>query len=1187
MRIKTCWNFNIDQGGTFTDIIGIAPDQKLIIKKVLSTKSNTSYNPIIYGISEIKKKYKEFSNYPINQIKIGTTIATNALLERKGYKVLLIVTKGFKDNFLIGTQQRNKIFSRHHIRKKSIYSHILEIDERTSSKGRIKNTLDEKIIFNSLKKHFSKGYKSIAIILINSFINPKHEKIIKKIAFKIGFKNISCSHEVSPTINFTSRGFTTLVDAYLNPIIQKYIKELENKLAVKEIHYMQSNGLLAKKKSFNGRNAILSGPAGGVIGGVNIANKNNIKSIVGFDMGGTSADIWHYSGEIEKKAETKISDVFIKTPILKIDTIAAGGGSITKYENKRFIVGPESAGSFPGPVCYRNNGPITLTDCNLILGRIAKEDFPKFFGKNKNLSISLNETIKKFRKLFLKVNKDFYNYKNFYQLANSFLNVSIENMSNAIKKITIQKGFDIRNHALLIFGSASGQYCCKIAENIGIKRIIFSPYSSVLSAYGIGLSKYGSANQYSVEDVLQKKIVKKYKDKIKKNLNLNKGIYEENYTLRIKYYGCNTIIPIKLGNKKIIKIKEEFLKKHKKLFGFNYENRKIYIDSLEVEFFLKIKKSIYSRNKKIPDKKEITYEISDVYSDGKWIKIKKFSSNYFLEKKIIAGPAVFCDFNTSIFIEKNWNMQQMPSGDYVLRKKNVNNKKNFHLSEKKPTPEMLEIFNNLFFSVAEQMGIVLKNTSQSINIKERMDFSCALFNSKGELIANAPHIPIHLGAMSDTVKFLIKKNLNLFNKGISLLHNNPFSGGTHLPDLTIISPLLYNNKVEYYLANRAHHSDIGGITPGSMPAFSKNINEEGIVFDGFPILENGKVREKQLLKELTKGESPSRDPEQNLYDIKAQLAANHKGIIELKKIITTYGKLTVKKYVNFIKKNCSEIISKEIEKISFSEFKSKMDNGAIIRVKIYYDKKIKKLIIDFNGTSKQLKNNFNAPLAVTKSVIIYFLRTLITNNIPLNEGFLNDIKILMPERCMLNPKYPSPVVAGNVETSQSLIDILNVALKLQSACYGTMNNITFGDNSFGYYETICGGEGASLGNNGTDAVHCHMTNTSITDPEILEWYYPARLLEFSIRRNSGGKGRWTGGNGVIRKIEFLKNLNLTILSNRRIIKPYGINKKNEAKTGENLIMKKNKAKKLKHVCQIKVKKGDKLIIKTPGGAGYD
>ena len=656
MVMETSWNFNIDQGGTFTDIIGVTPDKKLIIKKVLSTKSNKTYNPILNGISQIKKEHKEFSDYPINQIKIGTTIATNALLERKGYQVLLIVTKGFKDNFLIGTQQRNKIFKRHHIRKKNIYSYILEIEERTTSKGQIKDALNEKIIFNSLKNYFAKGIKSIAIILINGFLNPKHENIIKKIAYQIGFENISCSHEVSPTINFTSRGFTTLVDAYLNPIIQKYIKNLENKLAVKKIYYMQSNGLLAKKNNFNGRNAILSGPAGGVIGGVDIAKNNKIKSIVGFDMGGTSADIWHYNGEIEKKSETKISDVFIKTPILKIDTIAAGGGSITKYENKRFIVGPESAGSYPGPVCYRNNGPITLTDCNLILGRIAKEDFPKFFGKHKNLSISSHEAIKKFRRLFLQVTKDFSNYKNFYQLADSFLNVAIENMSNAIKKITIQKGFDISNHALLIFGSASGQYCCKIAENIGVKKIIFSPYSSVLSAYGIGLSKFGSVHQYSVEAALQKSIINKNKEKIKKNLNLNKEIYKEIYILRVKYYGCNTIIPIKLGNKKIIKIKEEFLKKHKKLFGFNYENRKIYIDSIEVEFFLKTKKNIYSKISRNINRNKKTYTKSEVYSAGKWMKVKKFCKNYFIKNKIIIGPAVFCDFNTSIFIDKNWKI---------------------------------------------------------------------------------------------------------------------------------------------------------------------------------------------------------------------------------------------------------------------------------------------------------------------------------------------------------------------------------------------------------------------------------------------------------------------------------------------------------------------------------------------------
>ena len=1187
MKVHKYWNFNIDQGGTFTDIIGIAPDKKLIIKKVLSSKNNVSYNPVIDGITKVKKEYNHFANYPINEIKIGTTIATNALLERKGYKVLLVVTKGFQDNFVIGTQQRNKIFDRHHIRKKNIYSSILEVEERITSKGKIISHLNEKKVFNALKKYFSTGIKSISITLINGFLYSHHEKKIKDIAYRIGFQNISCSYEVSPTINFTSRGFTTLVDAYLNPIIQTYVKKLEKKLKAKKISYMQSNGFLAEKINFNGKNAILSGPAGGVIGGIEVAKKNKIKKIIGFDMGGTSADIWHYDGEVEKETQTKISDIFIKTPMLKIDTIAAGGGSIAKYQNKRFVVGPESAGSFPGPACYRNNGPITLTDCNLVLGRIISDDFPKFFGKDKKSNIDINEPIKKLKKIFLKVNKDFYNYQDIYQLADSFLNISIENMSAAIKKITIQKGIDIRNHALLIFGSASGQYCCKVAEKIGVKKIIFSPYSGVLSAYGIGLSKFGSVHQFSVEEILKENVIKKYKNKIKIALRLQEKNYKEVYTIRVKYFGCNTLISIKLKNKSIKNIKEDFFKKHKKLYGFNYQDRKVFIDSIEVEIFLNRKKNYYLSNRKELKKKNNFSENFKVYIDGKWKKIRKFNSYSLLKNKIITGPAVFCDFNTTIFIEENWMIKKMSSGDFIISKKNIKSKNRLSLSNNNPSPEMLEIFNNLFFSVAEQMGVILKNTAQSINIKERMDFSCALFNKNGELIANAPHIPIHLGAMSDTIKFLIRKHFDVFKKGISVLHNNPFSGGTHLPDLTVVTPFLYNNKVVYYLANRAHHSDIGGITPGSMPAFSKNINEEGIVFDGFPILEKGKIKEQQLLKKLNEKKYGSRDPEQNLYDIKAQLASNQRGILELKKIISYYGKETVNKYVDFIKENCSEIIFKKIKKISNSEFSSKMDNGALIKVKINFDKKIKKLKIDFTGSSKQLSNNFNTPLAVTKSVIIYFLRTLITKDIPLNEGFLKDIVIIIPNNSMLNPSYPSPVVAGNVETSQHLIDILNVASKVQSACYGTMSNITFGDKNFGYYETICGGEGASFGNNGADAVHCHMTNTSITDPEILEWYYPVRLTEFSIRKKSGGKGKWFGGNGVIRKIVFLKNLDLTILSNRRIIKPFGIVNKNKAKTGENIIVKKNNHIKLAHACQIKVSKGDTIILKTPGGAGYN
>ena len=1187
--MKKKWNFMIDQGGTFTDIIAIDPNNKIIIEKILSKKHDEQYNPVLVGINKIKNSSKALSKYQINNIKIGTTIGTNALLERKGCDVLLIVTKGFKDNFVIGTQQRKSIFKRHHLRKENIYNHVLELEERISVSGKVLIKLDEGKTYSVLKNFFIKGINSISITLINSFNFPKHEILIKKIAKKIGFKNISCSHEVCPIINFTSRGYTTLVDAYLNPIIKNYIQSIENNLTANKIYYMQSNGLLTKKNYFNGRNAVLSGPAGGVNGGIAIAKANKIKTIVGFDMGGTSADIWHYNGEIENKIETKISEVFIKTPTLKIDSIAAGGGSLTQYQDGRFMVGPESAGSFPGPACYRNNGPLTLTDCNLSLGRICKNDFPKLFGKSKKLSISNTYAEKKLKIILKSVRKKFQEYTNTHKIAEAFLNVAVENMANAIKKITIQKGFDIRSYTLLSFGSASGQYCCKVAESIGVNKIIFSPYSSVLSAFGVGISKKGSLYQLSIEKSL---VIKELNNAIKKinKIIINNKLKEIKYTVRIKYYGSNTIVPIKLNTKIISNLKKSFLKKHKKLFGFNYKNRKIIIDSIQAELSQKTinkEKVLLENNVIISNSKKI---FTKIYSENKWVKVRKINRSFFCKKnKKINGPAIFCDFNTTIVIEKNWFMKKLNTGSFFLGRIKVElNGIKYNCSEK-PNPEMLEVFNSLFFSIAEQMGIVLKNTAQSINVKERLDFSCAFFNRDGDLIANAPHIPIHLGAMSDTVKYLIKKFDSKLNKGISLLHNNPFSGGTHLPDLTVITPYFNKTKkkVLYYLANRAHHSDIGGLSPGSMPAFSKKIEDEGIIFDGLSILKNQKINEKEILSILKNQTFPARDPLQNLYDIKAQLAANQKGIIEIERIIKNYGVHTVENYVRHIQKNCSEIVLNTIKKIPNSNYQTKLDNNSVIKVSFKFNKLSKNLILDFNGTSKQLTNNFNAPIAVTKSVIVYFLRTLIKNNIPLNEGFLKNIKIIIPKDCMLDPKYPAPVVAGNVETSQSLIDVLNASINIQAACYGTMNNITFGDNSFGYYETICGGEGASLGNNGSDAVHCHMTNTSITDPEILEYFYPVRVKQFSIRVNSGGAGKWSGGNGVIREIEFLKKLDLSILSNRRTTNPFGIKNGKHAKNGENWLIKPNKKRyKLPHVCQKKVYKGDTLLIKTPGGGGY-
>ena len=1186
--MKKSWNFMIDQGGTFTDIIALNPEKKLVSLKVLSHSHNKNEFPILRGIKKLIKTSRGFENFPINSIKIGTTIATNALLERKGEKVLLCVTKGFKDNLIIGDQKRHNLFERHFLRKPAIYKNVIEIDERISKDGDIIKKIDKKLNKKKLKKIFNEGIKSISIVFINSFKHCIHEKIVGKIAKDIGFKFVSCSYQVSPTINYTARGYTTLVDAYLKPLIQNYVKKILKTIKAKEISFMQSNGFLCEKDSFNGKNAILSGPAGGVNAGIKIAKDNKIKKIIGFDMGGTSSDIWHFNNGIEKNLETKISDILIKTPSLKIDSIASGGGSVIKYEHQRFVVGPESAGSFPGPSCYRNNGPLTLTDCNLVLGKISAKNFPKYFGKNKNSAILKSVSIKKFKSLLKYIRKDFPKYENLYEVADSFVKVAIENMANAIKKISLQKGYDIRNHTLLVFGSASGQYCCQVADKLNIKKILFHPLSSLFSAFGVGISHYGHIQQMTIEKKFSSSNLR-YSMKLIKG-ELNKNDYKEyRFILRLKYQGSNTVIQSRISNVSIKHISNLFHIEHKRQFGFNFLDRTIMIDSIEIESIKKVRKNIDTKNIYYLQKKRKKFiQNTLIFYQNKWVKVQNINLSSFKVNKKIKGPVLLNDFNTSIFIEDDWKIKLLKSGVLEIKRNKAKSKYNKKIKNQTSSsnPELLEIFNNLFFSTAEQMGEVLKNTAQSINIKERLDYSCALFDIQGNLIANAPHIPIHLGAMSETVKYCIRNYYNYFIEGKSLIHNDPYTGGTHLPDLTVLTPYLdkKNKKVLFYLANRAHHSDIGGISPGSMPAFSKNISEEGIVFKGFPIDPNGQIMEKQILKKLNETEYPSRDPHLNLSDIKAQIASTRKGIIEIERIINDYGIKTVFNYVHFIQNNCANIIKNVIKKIPHTKFKVSMDNGAFINLRMYFENK---LIIDFKGSSPQLLNNFNTPTAVTKSVIIYFLRTLIKENIPLNEGCLEEVEIKIPQNSMLNPKAPAPVVAGNVETSQTLIDLLNGAIRVQAACYGSMSNITFGDKNFGYYETICGGEGASLNSNGTDAVHCHMTNTSITDAEILEWNYPVILKSFSIRKNSGGKGKNKGGNGTIREICFLSSLDLTILSNRRKVKPFGIEGGKSGKVGKNTIIRKNGiAEELKPSCFIKVFKGDVLKIETPGGGGY-
>ena len=1196
---KEKWNFWIDRGGTFTDIVALDPKGNIYSKKILSNKNNPSEDAAIEGIKYFLKKDNNNINFNnVNEIRMGTTVATNTLLTHKGEKTALFITKGFKDALKIGDQSRPDIFARSIKINKPLYSKVYEIDERISKNGKelIKpNIINIKSI---MKNALNAGCNSAAIVLMHAWKHPKNEKLLEKLANNIGFNYVSCSHKTIPLIGLLGRGDTTVIDAYLTPALNKYTSNMAKKLNKTQLLFMKSSGGLSSYKNFKGKDAVLSGPAGGVIAAVEI-NKNNkeYSGIIGIDMGGTSTDVFHYKDEYERSNENNIAGNKIKVPMLKINTIASGGGSIISFDGQKITVGPKSAGAFPGPACYGYGGPATITDCNLILGRIQSSNFPKIFGKLENKALDINASKLALQKISNKILKKTKRKINIFDLAEGSLNISIENMSNAIKNISIEKGHDIKNHVLVGYGAAAGQHLCYIAESLNMKNILVHEFAGVLSAYGMGLAQLKSIKNKTIELDFNKNfkhikpIFKSLKNEAIKNIKENNQSINEKKIkiinkINIKYEGTESSILTEYLNKNLCE--KEFKIKYKKRFGFLHLNRRLVIDSAEIEATYKNKNKINIKSKSNSKKTIKLNGTCNTYIKNKKLKINYYRREELQEKQEIYGPSIIFEKTSTIYIKDTWKATVLPSKQIKLIKRKKEKEKFF--TDKQYNPIRLEIFNNMFMSIAEEMGTVLKNTAYSINIKERLDFSCALFDNKGGLIANAPHIPIHLGAMSESIKYVIKKNKVNMNDGDSFIHNNPYYGGTHLPDITIITPIFINkSKIpNFYVASRAHHSDIGGITPGSMPAMSKHINEEGVVFNGEKIVYNGKLNEEKIKKIFKNNDFPARDVTTNMADLSAQLAAANTGKNSVKKMIEKYGLNTVNSYMKYVKNNAKESIQKIIPKLNNGSFKYKMDNGSIINLKIKINKKNRSAIFDFSGTSIQTLDNFNTPKAVTRSAILYVLRTLIKNKIPLNDGCLEPIKIIVPENSLLNPKYPAPVVAGNVETSQSIVDIINGALKVQAACYGTMNNFTFGNESFGYYETICGGEGASINHNGTDAIQCHMTNTRLTDPEILELRYPVKINNFSIRKNSGGKGKFNGGNGTIREIEFLQKMTAVILSNRRKIKPFGIRGANPALSGKNILLKKDKLKPITlNSCDtILVKKGDKIIIKTPGGGGY-
>ena len=1195
------WQFWIDRGGTFTDIIGRNPEGKISTHKLLSENPQQYSDAAIQGIRDILS-LKSNDQIPIDKIdliKMGTTVATNALLERNGERTLLAITKGFGDILRIGYQQRPNLFALDIKLPDMLYSEIEEIDERIDIHGNIIKKLDKSGTEVKLKKAFDNGYRSIAIVLLHGYRYKKHENQINLIAKKIGFEQISVSHKVIPLMKIVPRGDTTVIDAYLSPILRRYVNQFENALGTEKkdkgkLMFMQSNGGLTDANFFQGKDAILSGPAGGVVGMVKTGEKAGFKKLIGFDMGGTSTDVCHYNGDYERTLETQVAGVRLRAPMMLINTVAAGGGSILHFDGSRYRVGPDSAGANPGPACYRNGGPLTVTDCNVMLGKLNPELFPKVFGKNANQQIDVSIVKEKFNVLAKEISNATKKAVSPIEVAEGFLSIAIECMANAIKKISVQRGYDVSKYTLSCFGGAGGQHACLVADSLGMKKIHLHQYAGVLSAYGIGLADSRTINDLAIELNLNKDIIESLsiqfnnlkkqgrEEMLAQNLNSEKLRYSSRIYLR--YEGSDSALAVRFSEYQ--EIKSNFENIHQARFGFISPEKLLIVESIQVEVSCP-SEHVESKNNKRTKSGTSSIARLNVVMNGDSNPTSFYHRNNISTNDKLIGPAVIIEDTSTIVIEPGWQASINNNFDLILER--TEEKQRMSAIGTNVDPIMLEIFNNLFMNVAEQMGTVLENTASSVNIKERLDFSCALFSPTGDLVANAPHVPVHLGSMSESIKTIIRENNKTMMPGDAFLINAPYNGGTHLPDITLIKPVYDEQEEEviFYVATRGHHADIGGTVPGSTPAYSKHIKEEGILIDNFTLVSKGVFLEEEIYNLLSSGDFPARNIKQNIADLKAQVASAEKGAQELLGVIQNYGLKVVHAYMQHVQDNAEESVRRILDVISDSSFTYKMDDGYQVSVTISVDKKKRSATIDFTGTSDQHPSNFNAPSAICHAAVLYVFRCLVDDNIPLNAGCLKPLKLIIPEHSMINPEYPAAVIAGNVETSQYIVDTLFGALGVVAASQGTMNNFTWGNDRIQNYETICGGSGASAEQNGCSAVHTHMTNSRLTDPEVLEWRFPVRLESFSIRNNSGGDGIHKGGDGVDRRIRFLESMTVNMIAGHRVVPPYGIKGGKPGAVGKNYVIHRDaRITELGTKGQIEVVKDDVFVLKTPGGGGY-
>lgn len=1192
------WQFWIDRGGTFTDIVAKSDGGTLITHKLLSEDPEHYEDAALEGMRRILglESVDAITPDQVEVVKMGTTVATNALLERKGEPTALYITKGFGDALRIGYQNRPRLFDRKIVLPSLLYARVFEVDERVGARGEIISQLDVRAVYEQLQSAYREGFRAIAVTLMHSYRYPAHEIEIGRLAAAVGFEQISLSHRVSPLIKLISRGDTTTVDSYLSPILHRYVDQVASHVTGVCLLFMQSNGGLTQARFFQGKDAVLSGPAGGIVGMARTAQAAGFHKVIGFDMGGTSTDVSHFAGELEREFETQVAGVRMRAPMMSIHSVAAGGGSLLHFDGSRFRVGPDSAGANPGPAAYRRGGPLTVTDCNVLLGKIQREHFPKCFGASGKEPLDRDVVREKFSHLAAKVTGAIGKTKTAEQIAEGFVEIAVRNMANAISRISIERGYDITEYALNTFGGAGGQHACLVADHLGMKCILLHPLAGVLSAYGIGLAGLTAMRERTAEiecshvsmselDGLLSAAERGAREELMAQgaraaqIRVTRVIY-------LRYQGTDTALPVAFGH--LEEMIEQFESAYRRRFSFLMRGRPIIAGTVFVEatsqdnFEAPVQALIFSRTEPLNP-----VEIVSMYCDGAWRQAALYRRESMIAHDIVQGPAIISEANCTTVVEPGWQAIVSPRGHLTLTRQSALTRR--VRAGKEPDPVLLEVFNNLFTSIAEKMGLRLQQTAQSVNIKERLDFSCAIFDRYGNLIANAPHIPVHLGSMGESVRTVIRENGASIRRGDAFAINDPYHGGTHLPDITVITPIFGadDDSIEFYVASRGHHADIGGITPGSMPPDSISVEQEGVLLTNWQLVHAGVMRETETTECLTSGVFPARNPAQNMADLRAQLAANIKGEQELNRMIEDFGLEVVQAYTQHVQDNAEEAVRRVIGALKDGNFELETDGGAVIKVRVKVDQQRRSAVIDFTGTSPQLTNNFNAPASISVAAVLFVFRSLVDDDIPLNEGCIKPLEIVVPQGSMLNPNYPAAVVAGNVETSQCIANALFGALGVSAASQCTMNCVSFGNEIYQYIETIAGGSAAGPGYHGTDVVHTNMTNSLITDPEVFELRYPIMLEEHKIRKGSGGEGRWRGGNGASRRIRFLAPMTASILSNNRLVAPFGMAGGTDGGTGRNWVQRaEGHAECLGSCATVELKVGDTLVIETPGGGGY-